>query len=113
MVCRAQTSRAVRLAAVMIALASEGCATAPPPLQVVKWSKTGATYDDYLKDRYACLLDSRSQASRGLADRSVASEHSGQVLSGALVVACFAAHGWTRDSNGFGPPEGGAVRIGQ
>ena len=96
MVCRAQTSRAVRLAAVMIALASEGCATAPPPLQVVKWSKTGATYDDYLK-----------------AYRSVASEQSGQVLSGALVVACFAAHGWTRDSNGFGPPEGGAVRIGQ
>jgi hypothetical protein len=43
-------------------LVLQGCMT---PLPIFKWSKLGATYQQYLQDRYACILDARKQVSGG------------------------------------------------
>lgn len=85
-----------------------GCATAAEPV-TVKWAKSGATYEDFLKDRYACMTEARSSVSSGYADRNVASARSGEIVRADFYFACLAARGYQQDPNGFGPPAGGAV----
>ena len=86
-----------------------GCATKPLP--IYKFSKPGATYDQYLKDRYACILDARKQVSGGYFQDGTGASASDQQISGPIVFACLAARGWIQDPNGFGPPPGGVVPL--
>jgi hypothetical protein len=76
-------------------------------------AKPGATYDDYLKDRYQCILDARTQVSVGYVDAYGGALNSGQQISRPIAEACMAAKGWVRDDlNGFKPP-GGGVPLGR
>lgn len=91
-------------------VAVAGCASpamTPPP--VILWAKPGATYDDYLKDRYACILDARTQVSSGYVYEGAGALQSGQAISKQVAMACMAAHGWVQSPTGFAPPTGGGV----
>jgi hypothetical protein len=41
-----------------VALACAACATAPPPQPVHRYTKAGATQEQYMADRYACYQES-------------------------------------------------------
>lgn len=98
------------LLVVALALGLVACATPPPP-HTFKWSKPGATYDEFLKDRYACITEGRSRASAGYANAYGAAAQSGEIIRRDIVLACLAARGYREDPNGFGPPEGGVVHM--
>jgi hypothetical protein len=76
------------------------------------WIKTGATYDDYLQDRYKCILDARAQVSGFTVDAYGGSGSSRPAVSNSIFQPCMASKGWIRDDqNGFKPPPGGAVHM--
>jgi hypothetical protein len=47
--------------------AVQACAP-PAPLEIHRFAKPGASYDDFLKDRYACITDARSNVSSAFID---------------------------------------------
>jgi len=73
------------------------------------WAKPGATYDEYLKDRYTCIQDARTPVSLGVIYDGAGSMKSGQIISRDIMFACMSAHGYTQGPNGLGPPPGGTV----
>ncbi len=75
----------ILMTAVLLSLA--GCATG--------FSKPGATYEQYLADRFDCL--------------KVAS--GAYCVNGGLFDSCMGQKGWSADSNGFTPPKGSRVRA--
>jgi hypothetical protein len=97
--------RKVTVIAFGSALILAGCA----PPHMYQWTKSGATYDDYLKDRYTCIRDGRTTVSSGFISNGVGAMDSGQVISAQIAVPCMAAHGWRDTPGGFVPPPGGAV----
>jgi hypothetical protein len=99
----------VRSTPLIAALLLAGCATPAP--EVIRWSRPGATYDEFLRDRYACITEARSQASSGFATPEAASARSGEIILADIALACLAARGWKRDANGFGPPDGIGVTL--
>jgi len=91
-------------------LAVAGCTRpAEPSPPVALWAKPNATYNDYLKDRYACILDARTQVSSGYVYEGSGALNSGQVISKQVAIACMAAQGWVESPTGFAPPAGGGV----
>lgn len=92
----------------LLAVVLQSCAPAP---KIIKFSKPGATYDDYLKDRYACMQEGRTHVSNGFVDNGTGFINGGDVISGSLVISCMAARGYSQDPNGFGPPPGGIVPL--
>jgi hypothetical protein len=107
---RAAPWAATAALAVAVSVILSGCTPAPPPAPT-HWSKPGATYDDYLKDRYACIQDSRAQVSSMDMYKGSGSAASGQVISASIFYPCMAAHGYVQDPSGFGPPAGGVVYM--
>jgi len=95
--------------AVGAALVLESCATAPPP--VFRWSKAGATYQQFLQDRYACILQARTNTSSAFVYGSTGAAQSGQTISASIFLPCMAAKGYMQDANGFAPPDGGVVYM--
>jgi hypothetical protein len=69
--------RVVELAFVLL-----GCAA--PPLPVYRWSKPQSTYDQYLKDRYACITDARAQAGSAYVNQYGGAAQSGRLSAGAF-----------------------------
>ncbi|WP_428539205.1 hypothetical protein [Rhodopila sp.] len=88
-------------------LMTTGCNPPPPP--VMLWSKPQGTYDQYLKDRYACIQDARTNVSRAFVSNGFGSGASGQIISRGVLVSCLAARGYVQSPTGFGPPPGAAV----
>lgn len=100
--------RPLTLFAIASVLVGVGCAPHQPPPTTL-WAKPGATYDEYLKDRYACIQDARTPVSSGFISEGTGSMSSGQIISRDIAFACMSAHGYTQSPNGFGPPPGGTV----
>jgi hypothetical protein len=68
-------------AALAVPLALAACTEPPPPVpQVYRWAKPGASYDDYMSDRFDCAS---------------------QVISLGMYKACMGARGWRQDPAGF------------
>lgn len=66
------------------------CATPTPGL----WTKLGATPEDFARDRYVCLQESRtSWQGQGLIGMAVAQGHA-QELANRLAHACMEARGY-------------------
>jgi hypothetical protein len=78
---------------------------------ITRWAKPGASYDGFLKDRYACIQDARSHVSNAYIDAGRGSARSGEIIRSDIYNACMAARGYREDPNGFAPPPGGAVRM--
>jgi hypothetical protein len=98
----------------LVGLVVSGCATTPLPTK--KWSKAGVTYDDFLKDRYACIQDARGHQSSSFVQGGTpygpgyGAASSRDAVNGGIFMACMAARGYRFDMNGeFGPPPGGEV----
>jgi hypothetical protein len=95
----------VRVTAGLVgALALATCSQARPQQQppITGWTKLGASYDDYLKERSECIL----------ASRVAASGTPGQAVSSSIVARCMNARGWVRDdAHGFKPPSGEEVEM--
>jgi len=95
--------------AVLMALGSVGCGRA------FRYSKPGASYGEYIKDRDGCLREnmvteaSASGAAYGTAASFGSSVH--QCLQCGLYVSCMSLKDWQADPNGYAPPEGGRVRC--
>ena len=88
----------------------QGCAQPAQPV-VHQWAKSGGTEDQFLKDRYACLLASRTDVSSTVIDGALGESHSGQVFSASVFVSCMEAQGYTEASTGFAPPPGTGVAM--
>lgn len=97
-----------RFTIVAISVALTACA-APPSPTVMKLAKPGATYQEFLQDRYACITDARTNVSSAFVTPDVGAAQSGQVINRSIYLPCMAARGYTMDPNGFAPPVGGEV----
>ena len=100
-----------QLALFVAALAAlQACAPQQPPIHY--WSKPGATYDDFLKDRYACIQDARSRVSDAFVQGDFGAASSDEVITANIFLPCMAARGYREDPTGpFGPPPGGGIRV--
>ncbi len=78
---------------------------APPP---PGWSKQGASYDTFLKDRFACIEQSRLLHGRVTFARGGSSI---EIVSRALFGAYMEAGGWTANAQGYQPPKDDRVRM--
>jgi hypothetical protein len=100
---------------VLAALVISSCATAP--LAPRKWSKAGASYDEFLKDRYACILEARGRTSSSFAQGGTqygpgyGASRSDDAIKANIFLPCMAARGYREDPMGFGPPPGGTVYL--
>jgi hypothetical protein len=103
--------RLVPAAAIVAAILPLAACAPPPPPTPMTWSKPGASYDAFLKDRYACIGDARTVRSGGFIYGRMGAASSQEVLSGQIYLPCMAAHGWQRDPAGYGPPPGGVIVL--
>ncbi|HEX4508194.1 MAG TPA: hypothetical protein VH722_20880 [Alphaproteobacteria bacterium] len=76
---------------------------------VIRWAKAGATYENYLSDRSACLAAANAAAGTSPRFRG-GIVRSAQVFSNDAMASCMVGRGYVRDPNGFLPPDGG-VRM--
>ena len=79
---------------------------------VAKWSKPGASYDDFLKARSDCMAEARAQ-SGGYYIGSVYYPAKGDRVSASDFVPCMGAHGYAADPKGYAAPEGDEIELGQ
>ena len=95
---------------VAVLLIVQGCVQSRP-LEIERFVKPGASYDDFSKDRYACIKDASSNISSAYIESGSGAARSGEILRSDIYHACMAAHGYREDPSGFAPPEGGVVRM--
>ena len=81
-----------------------GC-IAQQPLQVVQLSKQGASYQDFSRDRYACVQEASRPVSSGYANAYGASTSSNVIPSQGVYLSCMNARGWYRVSQGGFVPD--------
>lgn len=93
----------IRSAAVALAVvALSGCAEHVP---AVRWSKPGATYDQFVQDRQACASQAREESQPFMAGGARYAGRSDAVDSG-LFFPCMASRGYRQDPKGFAAPAG-------
>jgi hypothetical protein len=94
----------MRISGVVLAFAAlvlVGCAEDVP---TVKWSKPGATYDQFVQDREACVSQAREESQPFY----VGGQRYGgrpDALDSGLFFPCMAARGYRQDPNGFAAPD--------
>jgi hypothetical protein len=86
----------VFVAAIVLA----GCAEDLPS---VRWSKPGATYEQFVQDRKDCAAQAREQSEPFYigGDRHAGR---GDAVDSGLFFPCMAARGYRQDPKGFAPP---------
>lgn len=100
----------IRRGALILVVAIAGC-TAPV---VMRWDRASTTEQEFARDRYACLQESKQQyvgAPPGLhAPGAVVTQ---TVVSGPMFDACMAARGYRKNvsSGQFAAPPGSAVPM--
>lgn len=82
---------------VCLALLLAGCALEH------RWAKPGASYQDYARDRFACIEASRSRSTSLYANSTSGTGRSREIYLGAVFSACMEAHGYRPSENGFAP----------
>jgi hypothetical protein len=85
-----------------------GCATPVPP--PTRYSKPGATQEQFMSDRYDCMLQAQREETTTYANQYNGSSRSGTVIKCGIWRACLGARGYTIDPNGnVGAPKEMAV----
>ena len=84
------------------ALTLAACAEDVP---TVKWSKPGATYDQFVADRTACVAQSRA-ASKTYYIAGVRHNGKPNVLDAGVFIPCMHDHGYSPDPSGYAAPRG-------
>ena len=72
------------------------------------WAKLGASYDQFMEARYACI---RADRSNGYVTVTGAPPRSPQVVSLSFFKACMEARGWYVNQAGYAPPASDEVRM--
>jgi hypothetical protein len=83
-----------------VGLLLSGCATARPPVQMIRYSKPGGTQEQFMKDRYECLQESQQRVSGAAVDAYGGAANSQVVTKCGLWVSCMGARGYTVDPTG-------------
>ena len=81
-------NKLIRLAPLVVTLAA--CA----PMAQRAWEKSGASRDDFARDRYTCLQQSQQHASAAYVNAYAGQAQAGVVTNGGLFDACMNANGW-------------------
>ncbi|HEY2446754.1 MAG TPA: hypothetical protein VGI20_13545 [Rhizomicrobium sp.] len=95
------------LAAVSVLAA---CAT-EDDVPVVRWSRPGASYDQFVADRAACVKETREQSAPFFIGGAPYGNRR-SLLNTDLFVSCMSRHGFSRDPKGFAAPPGEEVPLG-
>jgi len=84
-----------------------GCAEDVP---TVRWSKPGATYDQFVADRAACVSEAREESQSFLLGGA---RYGGRkdALDAGRFVPCMIARGYARDPNGYAAPPGDELPL--
>jgi hypothetical protein len=93
--------------AVVLVLQLSACAVNPPQQPMLRYSKPWATQQDFMKDRYDCLLQSQRQVSAAYVSAYGGASGSSTVCSMGVWKACLGARGYQVDPNGAlgAPPD--------
>jgi hypothetical protein len=94
----------MRIAAIVLALAALALAGCAEDVPTVKWSKPGATYDEFMQDRGACVGQAREE-SRPFYVGGQRYAGRPDALDSGLFFPCMAARGYRQDPNGFAAPD--------
>ncbi|HEY3811836.1 MAG TPA: hypothetical protein VGL66_01310 [Caulobacteraceae bacterium] len=88
--------------AAALALGLGACTSMVIPLYVVPLGRPGATFQDFMNDRMACLqaASHRVAAAGATGRRTTIVEEP----SASLYINCMYAKGWTRQKGGYVPP---------
>jgi hypothetical protein len=97
-----------RMWVVLAAVVLSACADDVP---VVKWSKPGASYDQFVLDRTACVKETREN-SRPFILGGQRYGGSAYALDGGLFQSCMTERGYARDQNGYAAPSGDEIPLG-
>jgi hypothetical protein len=89
-----------------VAILLSGCVRQPPP-PPAHYAKAGATQEQFMKDRYACVLDAQQGRSAAVVGQYGGSSYGTVVTSRGVFTSCMAARGYNIDPNGplVTPPE--------
>jgi hypothetical protein len=71
----------------------------------MKWSKPGATYEQFVADRAACVTQSRA-ASKTYYIAGVRYSGKPNVLDAGIFLPCMQDHGYSADPKGYTAPSG-------
>ena len=85
-----------------VALALAACAEDVPTM---KWSKPGATYEEFVADRAACVQESQAQ-SKTYYLGGVRYSGKKNVLDSGVFLPCMNEHGYAPDPKGYAAPPG-------
>jgi hypothetical protein len=85
-----------------------GCTTARGAPNALHWAKLGASYDQFMEARYACIQADRSN---GYVTATGAAPKSPRVVSLSFFKACMEARGWYVNQAGYAPPASDEVRM--
>jgi hypothetical protein len=79
---------------------------------LVRYTKPGATQDEFMKDRYECLQEAQQRESGAYVNSYGGAASSRVVASCGVWLSCLGARGYTVDPNGpLGAPPGMEVRC--
>ncbi|HEY3637758.1 MAG TPA: hypothetical protein VGK90_06365 [Rhizomicrobium sp.] len=94
--------RILYFTSLVCALALAGCAEDLPS---VKWSKPGATYDQFVQDRAACVAEERQQ-SRPFYVGGARYAGRPDALDSGIFIPCMTSRGYHEDPKGYAAPSG-------
>jgi hypothetical protein len=84
------------------------CAADVPTM---KWSKPGASYEEFVADRRACVVESQAQA-KAFYLNGVRYSGNSNVLDPGAFLPCMQGHGYSADPNGYAAPPGEEMPVG-
>ena len=78
----------------------------------VRWAKPGATYDQFVADREACVEQTREETRPFmLSGQRYGETTNGLVLDSSRFIPCMNARGYSRDPKGFAAPPGDELPL--
>lgn len=88
------------------------CAHRVPAQTIFRYSKSGATQEQFMPDRYECMKDAQQRVSGAAVNQYGGAANSETVVSCDVWVVCLGARGYQVDANGtLGPPPGMVARC--
>ena len=102
--------------AVCTAAIMSGCATPPPAPRPppISWTKVGATFENFMSDRFACAQAGRVTVASSYVNQYGGSGSSNSYVDRGQFMSCMGARGYTADFNGYGgfkPPAGSEIWL--
>jgi starvation-inducible outer membrane lipoprotein len=91
----------MKLSLAMLALTLAACSSAPTaPQPPAKFTKPGATQEQFMSDRYACYQAAQQQIGGPLMNASPGAASPQVVASRSMWLSCMQARGYVPDPNG-------------